>query len=162
MFTGLGQATEVENRTDDRHSHIVLLVLSAWCLISFLDQHCHHIYCPFKNTCQTPVYLFPLCLGSLSHTFICSCFGNHTCLVLLPLSDIWNCTVWVFFSSTFFFGKNWPHKFSYQHLAKNKASFCIILNYFFLITNLTYGKHPNTIKAFLSFLSSQSKSRQKR
>lgn len=93
-FTVLGQAAVVGNWAGDRYFYIVPFILCGF--IHFLDQPCHHIYCPSKTSCQTPIYFFPLVLVHcptplfvavvwLSFKF---CLSNLPCLVLPLLLDI--------------------------------------------------------------------------
>jgi len=95
-LTVLGQAAVVENWTGEEHSQIVPLVLSTCCFILFLDNPCHHIYCPSKKKCQTLIYYFFLALVHCPKTlFVVAvwlslklCLSKCLCLVLPPLLDL--------------------------------------------------------------------------
>lgn len=122
---------------------------------TFFDRHCHHIYCPFKNTHQIPVYFFPLCLASQAHTLIYSCLSNLTCFVLPTLSDILKIVQFESPPPALFFGGNsWLFANSTNSLISILSRMRhILLQYFklnFLMISLAYGKHQNTIKDLLN------------
>lgn len=79
-----------------RHTPILSHSYFVCGFISFLDQPCHHIYCPSKKTCQTPIYFFPLVLVHCPTPLFVAvvwlsfklCLSNLPCLVLPLLLDI--------------------------------------------------------------------------